>query len=243
MVAFRAQTCGALAAALLLALPVPARAAVDAAGHDAFWLWAGVPPPQVLAEARTVYILQGQIDPPRRGSGGTARMIAQGIAVPRLRQGEVWLAYRAHTLRWPPQILPTILAQARRWKQAGNPVVGIQIDFDARTRHLQDYAAFLRDLRARLPPEYRLSITGLLDWGSNADPDAINQLQGVVDEVVVQTYQGRRTIPNYRAYLPRIARLTLPFKIGLVQDGEWEAPAALAASPWFRGYVVFLLKP
>lgn len=231
-----------LAAALLAAAP-PAGATVDASEHDAFWLWAGVPPPAVLAQARTLYILQGQIDPPPRGGPGPARMIAQGIAVPRLRQGEVWLAYRAHTLRWPPQILPTILAQARRWKQAGNPVVGIQIDFDARTRHLQDYAAFLRDLRAQLPPEYRLSITGLMDWGSNADPEAINQLQGVVDEVVVQTYQGRHTIPNYRSYLPRIARLTMPFRIGLVQDGEWEAPDALTASPWFRGYVVFLLKP
>ncbi|MGO1076661.1 DUF3142 domain-containing protein [Inquilinus sp. CA228] len=230
-----------LAAALLLA--GPAGATVDAAQHDAFWLWAGVPPPPVLAQARTLYILQGQIDPPPRGADGPARMIAQGIAVPRLRQGEVWLAYRAHTLRWPPQILPTILAQARRWKQAGNPVVGIQIDFDARTRHLQEYAAFLRNLRAQLPPEYRLSITGLMDWGSNADPEAINQLQGVVDEVVVQTYQGRHTIPSYRSYLPRIAGLTLPFRIGLVQDGEWEAPAGLTASPWFRGYVVFLLKP
>ncbi|MGF6226399.1 hypothetical protein QFZ27_000354 [Inquilinus ginsengisoli] len=230
-----------LAAALLLA--GPAGATVDAAEHHAFWLWAGVAPPPVLAQARTLYILQGQIDPPLRGADGPARMIAQGIAVPRLRQGEVWLAYRAHTLRWPPQILPTILARARRWKQAGNPVVGIQIDFDARTRHLQEYAIFLRGLRAQLPPEYRLSITGLMDWGSNADPEAINQLQGVVDEVVVQTYQGRHTIPGYRAYLPRIARLTLPFKIGLVQNGEWEAPESLAASPWFRGYVVFLLKP
>ncbi|WP_026868456.1 DUF3142 domain-containing protein [Inquilinus limosus] len=232
-----------LTAALLLATPLPAGAAVDAAEHDAFWLWAGVAPPPVLAQARTVYVLQGQIDPPRRGAAGPARIIAQGIAVPRLRQGEVWLAYRAHTLRWPPEILPVILAQARRWKQAGNPVVGIQIDFDARTRHLQEYASFLRGLRAQLPPEYRLSITGLMDWGSNADPEAINQLQGVVDEVVVQTYQGRRTIPNYRAYLPRIARLTLPFRIGLVQHGEWEAPTALTESPWFRGYVVFLLKP
>ena len=230
-----------LAAALLLA--APAGATVDATEHDSFWLWAGVAPPPVLAQARTLYILQGQIDPPPRGADGPARMIAQGIAVPRLRQGEVWLAYRAHTLRWPPQILPTILAQARRWKQAGNPVVGIQIDFDARTRHLQEYAGFLRELRAQLPPEYRLSITGLMDWGSNADPDAINQLQGVVDEVVVQTYQGRHTIPSYRSYLPRVARLTLPFKIGLVQDGEWEASDSLAASPWFRGYVVFLLKP
>ncbi|MDR6294219.1 hypothetical protein E9232_006773 [Inquilinus ginsengisoli] len=238
----------ALAAALLATIPLvstrlAAAAGVDAAAHDAFWLWAGVAPQPVLARARTLYILQGQVDPPRRGGHGPARIIAQGIAVPRLRQGEVWLAYRAHTLRWPAEILPVILSQARRWRQAGNPVVGIQIDFDARTRHLQDYAAFLRDLRAKLPAEYRLSITGLMDWGSNASPDAINQLQGVVDEVVIQTYQGRHTIPNYRAYLPRIARLTLPFKIGLVQHGEWEAPEGLEDSPWFRGYVVFLLDP
>jgi hypothetical protein len=228
----------ALVAATLA--PGPAAAtAVDTAAHDAFWLWAGVVPQPVLAQARTLYVLQGQIEQPRRN--GRVRMIAQGIAIPRLRQGEVWLAYRAHTLRWPPEIVATILSQARRWREAGNPVVGIQIDFDARTRHLQEYAAFLRDLRGRLPAEYRLSITGLMDWGSNGDADTINQLRDVVDEVVVQTYQGRHTIPNYRAYLARLGRLTLPFRIGLVQRGEYEAPDDLAANPWFRGYVVFLL--
>jgi hypothetical protein len=34
----------------------------------------------------------------------------------------------------------------------------------------------------------------------------------------------------------------LPFKIGLVQGGEWQAPGYLQDSPWFRGYVVFLLN-
>ncbi len=57
---------------------------------------------------------------------------------------------------------------------------------------------------------------------------------------MIQTYQGRRTIPEYAAYLSRIGRLALLFRIGLVQGGDWEAPAYLAKNSWFRGYVVFL---
>jgi len=62
----------------------------------------------------------------------------------------------------------------------------------------------------------------------------------VVDEVVVQTYQGRHSIPDYAAYLPRMNRLGLAFKIGLIQGGAWEEPEYLKGSEWFRGYVVFL---
>ena len=82
-----------------------------------------------------------------------------------------------------------------------------------------------------------------MDWGSNADPQAIAQLKGVVDEVVVQTYQGRRSIPNYASYLPRLDRMGLPYKVGLIQGGEWQEPQALRDSPWFKGYVVFLQNP
>jgi hypothetical protein len=39
-----------------------------------------------------------------------------------------------------------------------------------------------------------------------------------------------------------MSRLGLPFKIGLIQGGEWTAPDDLKDSPWFRGYVVFLLN-
>jgi hypothetical protein len=46
----------------------------------------------------------------------------------------------------------------------------------------------------------------------------------VVDEVVLQTYQGHHTIPGYGAYMAGLGRLKLPFKIGLVQDGEWSPP-------------------
>jgi hypothetical protein len=165
------------------------------------------------------------------------------MPVAKLPQAEVWVVYRAHTLRWPEPVYRQLLGQVDRWRRAGNNVIGIQIDFDARTRYLNEYVDFLRDLRQRLPQNYRLSITGLLDWSSNADVEVIGQLKGVIDEVVVQTYQGRQSIADYAAYLPRMNRLGLPFRIGLVQGGEWQAPEYLQDSPWFRGYVVFLQNP
>jgi len=224
----------------VLLLASPAFGAVDARDYDAFWLWSGVTPQPVLKQAKTLYILQGQINATRRAPQRGVQLIAQGISVPRLTRGDVWVVYRAHTLRWPEQVYTQLLGQVQRWREAGNPVVGIQIDFDARTQYLHEYADFLRDLRQRLPADLKLSITGLLDWSSNADPTAIAQLKGVVDEVVVQTYQGRQSIPDYAAYLPRMNRMGLPFKIGLIQGGEWEEPGYLQGSEWFRGYVVFL---
>jgi hypothetical protein len=237
--------------ALLACLAGPARAQapgqtpaprIRAEDYDAFWLWGGVALQPVLARARTVYVLQGQVQA-RRAHEEETDIVAQGIAVPRLRRGEAWLVYRARTLRWTPRIYAIILAQVRRWRAAGNPVAGLQIDFDARTKYLPQYVAFLRELRSHLPPDLKLGITGLLDWSSRAEPDTVNELRNVVDEVVVQTYQGRHTIADYAAYLPRVSRLALPFKIGVIQDGEWQAPAYLAQSPWFRGYVVFLRNP
>lgn len=216
-------------------------AAVDAREHDAFWLWSGVATQPMLDRAQTLYVLQGQISATRRHRQ-TAALIAQGMSVTRLPQRAVWIVYRAHTLRWPEPVYKQLLGQVQRWRDTGTAVAGVQIDFDARTRYLQDYVVFLKDLRQRLPPELKLSITGLMDWSSNADSQAISELKGVVDEVVVQTYQGRHSIPDYAAYLPRISRMGLPFKIGLVQGGEWQAPGYLQDSPWFRGYVVFLLN-
>ena len=245
----RAARLLATALATALAAPPAARAAsgvVDAASYDAFWLWAGVAPQPVLAKARTVYLLRGQVSP-ANGPGGTPALIAQGGSTPHIRpngRGEqVWIAYRVHTLDWTPAIYSEVLAEFARWQAAGDPVAGVQIDFDARTRRLDQYTAFLKGLRARLPPGCKLSITGLMDWGSQADPAALSNLASIVDEVVLQTYQGRQTVPTYQAYLARLGRVRLPFKIGLVQGGSWSTPASLEANPWFRGYVVFLRNP
>jgi hypothetical protein len=214
---------------------------VRAADYDQFWLWAAVAPQPVLAKAHSLYILQGQVEA-ARADGMPARLIAQGGAPVRIHGKAVWLAYRVHTLSWTPAIYAQIQARLNRWRAAGTEVVGVQIDFDARTSHLDDYAVFLRDLKGRLPVGCRLSVTGLLDWGGERDPAGLAALGGVVDEVVLQTYQGRHTIAGYGAYLGRLDRLRFPFKIGLVEDGDWNAPAGLAANPWFRGYVVFLLN-
>lgn len=228
-----------LCAALLLFARTALGGTVDPARYDAFWLWAGVKPQAVLHDARTVYVLQGQIEAARRDDS-EVRVIAQGITLSAALPAHVWLVYRAHTLYWTPRVTQIMLAQLARWRASGRTIVGIQIDFDARTLHLQDYMDFLRALRKTLPADCRLSITGLLDWSSRIDINQVNQLKEIVDEVVVQTYQGRSTIPSYAAYLPRVARLQLPFRVGLIEGGEWDAPPYLAATPWFRGYVVFL---
>ena len=50
-----------------------------------------------------------------------------------------------------------------------------------------------------------------------ADMATLNAL--AVDELVIQSYQGRHTVDNYQAYLPALTRLRIPFKLGLVQGG------------------------
>lgn len=226
-----------LAAALLLAgcgerAPKP----VDPRDHDAFFLWAGVRPPAVLARARTIYILSGEVrvDDP-------ARLVPLRPQAPRVAHAEVWLTVRAERLDWGEGVYRQIRRDLDRWQAAGSRVVGLQIDFDARTRGLDRYAAFLIDLRRRLPGRYRLSITGLLDWSAGGDPAALASLRGVVDEVVIQTYQGRRTIPGYERYMASLARLPLPYRIALVEHGEWREPPGLTRDAEFQGYVVFLL--
>ncbi|HVO04453.1 MAG TPA: DUF3142 domain-containing protein [Candidatus Cybelea sp.] len=232
---------GGAAALLLYALlgvatPAPAAPTV-AENYDSFFLWAGVKPQPVLQAARSIYLLESEVV-----ASTPVRLVAQRPAIPQVRDAEVWMVVRVQTLAWTPAIYDRVLASLARWRNAGNSVVGVQIDFDAGTRHLENYAAFLADLRQRLPADCRLGITGLLDWSSHGDPAGLKALAGVVDEVVLQIYQGRHVIPGYEAYLASLDRVGLPFRIGLIQGGDWERPETLAANPWFQGYVVFLVN-
>ncbi|MEA3065644.1 MAG: hypothetical protein QOJ27_2096, partial [Sphingomonadales bacterium] len=206
--------------------------------YDSFWLWGGVRAQPALQRARTLYLLDGEIRAREPG-----RYAALRPGAPRLAGKSVWLVVRTDTLDWPDESAAVLAGRLDRWAAAGNKVTGLQVDFDARTHGLAHYAAFLRALRRQLPSRYRLSVTGLMDWSANGDPTALAALQGVVDEVVVQTYQGRETIPGYEAWFARMRGFRLPFKVGLVQGGRWRPPAGLAAEPNFRGYVVFLVNP
>jgi len=212
-------------------------ARVDPRNYDSFFLWGGVRAPGYLDRARTVYILAGEI---RRGD--PLRLVLLQPAPPRARQPELWLTVRAERLDWGEGVYGEIDRLLAQWAGAGNRVAGLQVDFDAATRGLEDYRTFLTKLRSRLPKRYGLSVTGLMDWSANGDPAVLAGLVGVVDEVVVQTYQGTRTIPGYARYFRRIARLPVPHRVALVEGGEWSEPPELANDPQFRGYVVFLIK-
>lgn len=231
---------GLLAAAVLSGCrqPAPLPPRVDPAAYDQFFLWAGVPPPRAADKARVLYILGGEI---RRE--GPVRLVDMRASVPRVSQAQVWLTVRAERLDWDAGTWQALRAMLARWRAAGSRMQGLQIDFDAATEGLGGYRTFLQDVRRRLPPGERLSITGLLDWSANGDPAALASLAGIVDEVVIQTYQARSTIPGYAAYFRHIERLPIRHKIALVEGGEWSPPPALARDRRFAGYVVFLLKP
>lgn len=226
--------------ALCMTMGLANAAPVEARRYDAFWLWAGVRPQPVLSDARRVYLLQAEVP---LDAGAPARLVAQRAALPQLRHCQVWMVLRVERIDWTPALFEAVLAQLRRWRAAGNDVAGLQIDFDAGTRHLERYVAFLRTLRARLPTDYQLGITGLLDWSVNGRAEALAGLRGVVDEVVLQIYQGRAVIPDYPVYVARLGGLRVPFRIGLLQGGDWQPPRGLQDNPWFRGYVVFLRNP
>lgn len=211
---------------------------IDPRRYDSFFLWAGVPAPAWLDRARTVYVLAGEV----RASDPT-RLVMLRPEPPRGRRPELWLTIRAGRLDWGEGVHAAIARLLDRWQGAGNRVVGVQVDFDTATRGLAGYRAFLAGLRRRLPRRYRLSVTGLMDWSANGDPAALASLSGVVDEVVVQTYQGTRTIPGYGRYFRGISRLSVPHRVALVEGGEWLAPPELERDPLFRGYVVFLVRP
>lgn len=211
---------------------------VDPADYTSFFLWAGVKPPPELKRARELYILDGEVK-----ADDPDRFVPMRAGVPRLPGKQVWLVVRAARLDWGEGVHRAVLTDLARWERAGNTVTGLQVDFDAATRGLDGYADFLSALRQRLPARYKLSVTGLMDWSAHGDPAALARLAGIVDEVVVQSYQGRSTIPGYADYLNRLARVPIPHKVALVQGGEWQEPAALRSDPGFRGYVVFLVNP
>lgn len=223
----------------------------EASDYDAFWLWGGVKPQVVLNTAKTLYVLQGDVSAPLSASRSASRsepknpqLVFQGMGVPHSRLPmPVWLVFRAKNLDFSPATIADIIGRLDAWRNAGNRVVGVQIDFDAGTRQLSQYAQFLTEFRQKLPRDYALSATGLLDWAQNARIYDINALAGVIDELVIQTYQGKQTVPHYDAYLRRLSQIEIPFKIGLVQNGLWVAPSNLPRHPQFRGYVVFLVNP
>lgn len=239
MVRRRDLLAAGVAAALLAACPRrqnPTPQVVDPDDYDAFWLWAGVKPQPVLDRAKTLYLVAAE----KRANGHWHELRPQP---PAFDHAGLWMVLRLETLDWDKQDFARTVAWAKEW-QANNPrFVGVQIDFDAATKSLDRYATFLRQLRVELPDDMALGITGLLDWSAQGDPEHLAELADVIDEAVFQLYQGRAMIPGYANWLRRLDQMPMPFKLGLVQGGEWDAPDDLDQNPNFRGFVIFLVNP
>jgi hypothetical protein len=222
----------------IAAAPAAADEIVRAADYDSYWLWAGVKARPGLDKAKTIYLLQGEIGPDR--FDGAIRLKAQGGASPGPHAPALWLAYRVRSLDWSPEIVAAITHRLALWRAEPGRVVGVQMDFDASTHGLKGYVAFLRALRKSLPTDCALSVTGLMDWASQASPEDLDELSGTVDEVTFQTYRGRATVDDIDAYVSRLTRVRFPFRLGLAEGAAWSPPAELALNPHFQGYVVFL---
>ena len=213
---------------------------VDANDFASFWIWGDIQTAPYLVHAKELYILQGEIRYSK--SKQISTFTPQSVSILKLPHQKIWLVFRTHHLAWNEQNYQTILNRLEHWRNQGNQVQGIQIDFDSKTNSLKDYAIFLQKLRQKLPQQYRLSITGLLDWTNFKDQNTLTLFRQNIDELVIQTYQGTTTIPNYPEYLKRISALRLPYKVGLVQHGTWFGNSTKQKDPYFKGYVVFLLR-
>ena len=217
-----------------------AKTMVDANQYASFWIWGNISTAAYLKQAKELYILQGEIRLDQ--STQNSILTPQGISILKIPHQKVWLVYRNHHLNWQKLELEKILKRIKQWENTGNQIQGIQIDFDAKTKNLKQYALFLQTLRKQLPKQYQISITGLLDWTNVQDAQVLNLLRQNINELVIQTYQGTSTIPNYQSYLKRISAMHLPYKVGLVQNGQWINPTFIQQDPQFKGYVVFLLR-
>lgn len=213
---------------------------IDANHYDAFWIWGDIRSAPYLYRAKTLYILQGDIHYQKKQH--KIILQPQGIAAKPLPKQQLWLVFRNHDLNWSEEHFQMITRRLNTWRNHGNHVVGVQIDFDSKTQALYHYGLFLQKLRQHLPKEYQISITGLLDWTNMQDAKTLTLLKNNIDELVIQSYQGRHTVANYQAYLKRIGAMQLPYKIGLVQYGEWNQQLNFSNDQNFKGYVVFLLK-
>lgn len=208
---------------------------VSAQDHHNFWWWPGVQLPSGL-DIHRVYVLSASLN--NRGN-----IVHYRQTPPRLRKiVEVVVVIRLEQLADATTIAKLAGQEVAAWRLAGNNVRGIQIDFDSGTTALDNYTQFLTKLRQELELNLLLSVTGLMDWGNARDYD-MQALTATVDEIVFQTYQGKSTLHGYPAYIDKITALGIPFKVGLVSDGQFSAKTAqqLAAEDNFQGYVVFLL--
>lgn len=206
---------------------------------SAYWIW-GRDISLQARNAKSLYVYQGNFDvvhgretynfegpPPRRMSG---------------YKGNLILTYRLERLVPPEMVFSRYTAHRQAWERYGIPVEGIQIDYDSPTARLRKYASWLVQLKNTVGKSVPISITGLGDWLASAPPSHLKKLSQQVSFVAFMMYHGGRPLPHLKKYTARLARLSLPFKLGRLQTQiEPKKFEKVSQAPGYQGEIVFML--
>jgi hypothetical protein len=154
-----------------------------------FWFWQGS---EVTVESKDleldlVYFQAGTI------SHGFADRwyVGRDFPAPLPKAKEYWMVLRYERQGVPAMsAIPALDESFRRLHSEAQrrriPLMGVQLDIDAPTGSLREYATFLRAVRKAVPDGMQLSITALLDWFR--DGTAVHEVVKEVDEFVPQFY-------------------------------------------------------
>lgn len=217
---------------LLLLAPLPVFA-------DAVWLWAGLSDADVPRNVGALYIYQGNV----MMQNDATRFIHKGIYPYPMQRENIHLSLRLNA-RVPVAMVAGIYRHLKtEWETHHVHVAGLQLDYDCPTAKLDEYAAYLKELRAVLPGGTQLGVTGLVDWLAHAPPNSLMHLGNASDGIAFQFYQGRRALPHLDSDIGRLRGAHYPFYIGLLASSDaGSSIAALQDNPYYKGVLTFLQK-
>jgi hypothetical protein len=202
----------------------------------AFWAWRTQAPDRAevqkafaATKAKTLFLRAGQFD---LVNGAVQRIRPVSGALPSSIELHLvyngtrnflraWEGIEANTLA--QVITETYRADVARAHNDQAQITGLQLDFDVPTRLLPLYAQTLTRLRELLPPNTKLSITGLPTWVTTND---IKAVLAAVDFWIPQCYGTNlpdhitKRIPisspqEVARTITRVRRLNKPFYAGL----------------------------
>ena len=196
-----------------------------------------------IQDSDSLYLLQGSLN--RGRAENPTKFTRLGMYPNTLpKNKEIFLVYRLERLALKKELVQIFLQDVYQWSRHENQVAGIQLDFDSPTHGLDQYIAFLKEIREELPSHFRLSVTGLADWPATGNLTEIREIAEITDEIVFQLYAGRSPVKNLNRYLEKFATLKVRFKLGILESMKITTDefTAVEKSPFFEGYVVFSLK-
>jgi hypothetical protein len=207
--------------AILSATVVPASRNQTAGQFEtAYWIWRWSD--LSLVEPHDPLLLyQGDY----HSTFGNSSFLKRGVNPARLAgRTEIAVLIRLYDIADAHILADQVAYLIEEWQRNGVTVTEIQFDYDSPSSQLLEYGRFVRAARSALDEAHvtvPLSITGLLTW-LNDDPRSLEQLAGSASYVVYQLYDTYDPVADVGAYLPSLAHLAHPYKIGITTSKKFE---------------------